>query len=54
MTSILSKILETLIQLRIKNKITKYSSIFQAGGTPNRSTADNLFLLREIIDHTDY
>ena len=53
-TSILSKILEKLIQLRIKNKITEYSSPFQVGGTPNRSTADNLFLLRGIIDHTIY
>ena len=53
-TSILSKILEKLTQLRIKNKITEYSSPFQAGGAPNRSTADNLFLLRGIIDHTIY
>ena len=53
-TLILSKILEKLIQLRIKNKMTEYSSPFQAGGTPNRSTADNLFLLRGIIDHTIY
>ena len=32
----------------------EYSSPFQAGSTPNRSTADNLFLLRGMIDHTLY
>ena len=54
MTSILSKLLEKLIQIRIKGKIGNYFSPFQAGSRQNRSTADNLFLIRIIIDHILY
>ena len=54
LTSILSKLLEKLIQIRIKGKIGNYSSPFQDGSRQNRSTADNLFLIRSIIDHSLY
>ena len=54
LTSILSKLLEKLIQIRIRGKIGNYSSPFQAGSRQNRSTADNLFLIRSIIDHSLY
>ena len=51
LTSILSKLLEKLIQIRIKDKIANYSSPFQTGSRQNRSTADNKFLIRSRIDH---
>ena len=54
MTLILSKILEKLIQIRMQPHIDTYSSLFQAGGKKNRSTADNIFLLRSLIDHAAY
>ena len=54
LTSILSKLLEKLIQIRVKGKILNYSSPFQAGSRQNRSTADNLFLIRSIIDNSFY
>ena len=54
LTSILSKLLEKLIQIRIKGKIGKYSSSFQAGSRQHMSTGDNLFLIRSIIDHSLY
>ena len=54
MTPILSKILEKLIQIRIQPHIDTYSSLFQAGVEKNRSTADNIFLLRSLIDHATY
>ena len=54
LTSILSKLLENLVQIRIKGKIGNYSSTFQAGSRQNRSTADNLCLIRSIIDHSVY
>ena len=54
LTSILSKLLEKLIQIRIKDKEAKYSSPFQAGSKQKRSTADNIFLIRSIIDHSLY
>ena len=54
LTSILSKVLKKLIQIRIKDKIANYSSLFQAGSRQNRSTDDNLFLIRSVIDHRLY
>ena len=54
MTPILRKILEKLIQIRIQPHSDTYSSLFQAGGKKNRSTADNIFLLRSLIDHVAY
>ena len=54
LTSIFSKLLEKLIQIRIKDKIANYSSPFQAGSRQNRSTAGSLFLIRSIIDHSLY
>ena len=54
MTSILSKLLKKLIQIRIKDKIANYSSPFQAGSRQNRSSADDLFLIGSIIDHSLY
>ena len=54
LTFILSKLLEKLSQIRIKDKIANYSSPFQAGSRQNRSTVDNLFLIRSIIDHSLY
>ena len=54
MTPILSKILEKLIQIRIQPHIDTFSSLFQASGKKNHSTADNIFLLRSLIDHATY
>ena len=51
LTPIVSKIFEKLIKLRIDPCINDYLSDFQAGGKANRSTADNIFLLRSLIDH---
>ena len=34
--------------------VENYTSLFQAGGRSNRSMADNLFILRAVIDHTLY
>ena len=53
LTSVLCKIFEKLIQTRI-NGILKGVSKFQAGATTNRSTADQLFLLRGALDHMTY
>ena len=54
LTFIVSKLLEKFIQIRINNKIANYYSPFRAGSRQNRSTADNLFLIRSIIDHSLY
>ena len=54
MTPMLSTISEKLIKIRIQPHIGTYSSLFRAGGKKNRSTADNIFLLRSGIDHAVY
>ena len=54
LTSILGKLLEKLIQIRLKDKIANYSSPFQAGSRQNRSIVDNLFLIKSIIGHSLY
>ena len=53
-TPIISKIFEKLIKNRISQAVENYTSLFQAGGRSNRSTVDNLFILRAVIDHTLY
>ena len=53
-TPVISKIFEKLIKNRISQAVENYKSLFQAGGRSNRSKADNLFILRAVIDHTLY
>ena len=53
-TPIISKIFEKLIKNRISQAVENYTSLFQAGERSNRSTADNLFVLRAVIDHNLY
>ena len=53
-TPFISKIFEKLIKNRNSQTVENDTSLFQAGGRSNRSTADNLFILRAVIDHTLY
>ena len=53
LTQVLSKIFERLIMGRIKPSTGKISK-FQAGGTDNRSTYHQTFLLRSCINHAKY
>ena len=54
LTSVISKIHERLIMGRMKQTITENMSKLQAGGTQNRSTYDQIFLLRSFISHAKY
>ena len=53
LTSVVSKVFEKLVKNRIQEKLKDVHK-FQAGCQPNRSTADNIFLLRGCIDHHKY
>ena len=50
---VISKIFEKLNMNRIEVNVDKIDK-FQAGARPNRSTADQTFLLRAAIDHSKY
>ncbi len=50
---ILCKIYGKLNMIRIKDKMNNIDK-FQAGGTKNRSTADQTFLIRSAINHSKY
>ena len=53
LTVIISKIFEGLIKDRIKDQLEKVN-ILQAGSRTKRGAADNVFLLRAVIDHRIY
>ena len=54
-SSIILKIYEKLILNRISPKLELQGfSIYQAGGRPNMSTIDQLFILRTVINHQRY
>ncbi|MCH2405851.1 MAG: reverse transcriptase family protein [Nitrosopumilus sp.] len=53
LTVVVSKIFEGLVKGRMTDSL-KNVDLHQAGSRPNRSAADNLFLLRGCIDHHRY
>ena len=48
-----TKIFERMLQTRMQPSISK-TSYFQSGSRPGRSDADNLFLLKSVLDHSRY
>ena len=53
LTVIASKLFERMLQSRMEPSLEKVS-LFQAGSRSGKSAADNLFLLRSVIDHSNY
>ena len=53
LTSVISKIFERLICLRIEPNMEKMSKL-QAGSRKNRSVVDQLFILRSLTNHAKY
>ena len=53
LTLVASKVFERMLQNRMYDKLLNVS-LYQAGSRPNRSPADNLFLLRSSIDYAIY
>ena len=53
MTSVVSKVFEKVVKNRIQEKLNDVHK-FQAGCQPDKSTTDNIFLLRGCIDHHKY
>ena len=53
LTSILSKIFEKLIKLRIEPYTASVNSL-QCGGRRNKSTCDSIFIIKSLIDHAIY
>ena len=49
LTDIISKIYEKIVKTRNQEKINQHLSCYQTGGVRWRSTADNIFVLSEII-----
>ena len=53
LSSVLSKIMEKLIKMRIQGKLDCIEST-QYGARINRSTCDNIFIINSLIDHAKY
>ena len=53
LTPAITKLCEKYIMMESKNEIENINK-FQAGSRPNRSAADQLFLLRAVMDHAKY
>ena len=53
LTIVVAKIFENILKERMKDELMTVN-LHQAGSRPNRSAADNLFLLRGCIDHQKY
>ena len=51
---ILSLILEKLLKNRMQPTLETNMSKFQTGGAKGKGFVDNLFILRGLIDHTNY
>ena len=51
---ILSLILEMLLKNRMQPILENNMSTFQTGGANGKGVIDNLFILRGLIDHTNY
>ena len=51
---ILSLILEKLLKNRMQPTLENNMSKFQTGGAKGKGVIDNLFILRGLIDHTNY
>ena len=50
----ISKLYEKLIHQRIRPKIEKHISQWQAGGRPERGIVDQLFILRSVMSQHNY
>ena len=51
---IVSIIFEKLLKNRISDTLQQNISKFQNGGMKGKGVVDNLFILRDIINHTNY
>ena len=54
LVSILSLIFEKLLKNRMQLILERNMSTFQTGGVKGKGVVDNLFVLRGLIDHSNY
>ena len=54
LVSILSLIFEKLLKNRMQPILEKNMSMFQTSGVKGKGVADNLFVLRRLIDHSNH